>query len=93
MALSLIDGVERLEVYFGQFLPQFLVSLLAPLLIFAVIAWIDLPVAVVMLVAALVALSRRRSGTSMIPGNRLSTRTPTVPSPRSSWIRCKASPP
>jgi ABC-type multidrug transport system fused ATPase/permease subunit len=56
LALSLIDGVERLEVYFGQFLPQFLVSLLAPLLIFAVIAWIDLPVAVVMVVAALVAL-------------------------------------
>jgi ATP-binding cassette subfamily C protein CydCD len=56
LALSLIDGVERLEVYFGQFLPQFLVSLLAPLLIFAVIVWIDLPVAVVMLVAGLVAL-------------------------------------
>jgi ABC-type multidrug transport system fused ATPase/permease subunit len=56
LALSLIDGVERLEVYFGQFLPQFLVSLLAPVLIFAVIAWIDLPVAVVMVVAALVAL-------------------------------------
>src|SRR4051812_4322823 len=56
LALSLIDGVERLEVYFGQFLPQFMVSLLAPVLIFAVIAWIDLPVAVVMVVAALVAL-------------------------------------
>ena len=56
LALSLIDGVERLEVYFGQFLPQFLVSLLAPVLIFAVIAWIDLPVAVVMVAAALVAL-------------------------------------
>jgi len=56
LALSLIDGVERLEVYFGQFLPQFLVSLLAPVLIFAVIAWIDLPVAVVMVVASLVAL-------------------------------------
>jgi ATP-binding cassette subfamily C protein CydCD len=56
LALSLIDGVEQLEVYFGQFLPQFLVSLLAPLLIFAVIAWIDLPVALVMLGFALVAL-------------------------------------
>jgi ABC-type multidrug transport system fused ATPase/permease subunit len=56
LALSLIDGVERLEIYFGQFLPQFMVSLLAPVLIFAVIAWIDLPVAVVMLVAALIAL-------------------------------------
>ena len=52
LALSLIDGVERLEVYFGQFLPQFLVSLLAPVLIFAVIAWIDLPVALVMVAAA-----------------------------------------
>ena len=30
----------------ADFLPQFLVSLLAPVLIFAVIAWIDLPVAV-----------------------------------------------
>jgi ATP-binding cassette, subfamily B, bacterial len=56
LTLSLIDGVEQLEVYFGQFLPQFLISLLAPLLIFAVIAWIDLPVAVVMLAFALLAL-------------------------------------
>ena len=56
LALSLIDGVERLEVYFGQFLPQFMVSLLAPVLIFAVIAWIDLPVALVMVLAALFAL-------------------------------------
>src|SRR3954469_505712 len=67
LALSLIDGVERLEIYFGQFLPQFMVSLLAPVLIFAVIAWIDLPVAVVMLVAALIACLRRRFGTSTIP--------------------------
>ena len=56
LTLSLIDGVEQLETYFGQFLPQFLVALLSPLLIFAVVAFIDLPVALVMLAAAVVAL-------------------------------------
>ena len=56
LTLSLIEGVEQLEVYFGQFLAQFLISLLAPLLIFAVIAFLDLPVAAVMLAFALLAL-------------------------------------
>ena len=56
LTLSLVNGVEQLEVYFGQFLPQFLVSLLTPLLIFAVVAFIDLPVAAVMLGFALLAL-------------------------------------
>jgi ABC-type multidrug transport system fused ATPase/permease subunit len=56
LSLSLIDGVEQLEVYFGQFLPQFLISLLTPVLIFVAIAFIDLPVAAVMLAFALVAL-------------------------------------
>src|SRR4051812_2546333 len=48
LALSLIDGVEQLETYFGKFLPQFLISLLTPLLIFVAIAFIDLPVAATM---------------------------------------------
>jgi len=56
LTLSLIDGVEQLEVYFGQFLPQFLIALLTPILIFAAVAVIDLPVAAVMLAFALVAL-------------------------------------
>src|SRR5216683_1980223 len=56
ITLSLIDGVEQLETYFGQFLPQFLISLLTPLLIFAGVALIDLPVAAVMLGFAVVAL-------------------------------------
>lgn len=38
VTISLIDGVEQLEVYFGQYLPQLLVSLLTPLLIFACVA-------------------------------------------------------
>src|SRR5882724_4949641 len=56
LTLSLIDGVEQLETYFGQFLPQFLIAMLSPLMIFAVVAFIDLPVALVMLGFALVAL-------------------------------------
>ena len=56
LTLSMIDGVEQLETYFGQFLPQFLIALLSPLLIFAVVAFIDLPVALVMLAFALLAL-------------------------------------
>ncbi|MGE5202636.1 MAG: ABC transporter ATP-binding protein [Acidobacteriota bacterium] len=56
LTLSLIDGVEQLETYFGQFLPQFLISLLTPMLVFAAVAWIDLPVAGVMLAFALLAL-------------------------------------
>ncbi len=56
LTLSMIDGVEQLETYFGQFLPQFLIALLSPLLIFIVVAFIDLPVALVMLGFALVAL-------------------------------------
>ncbi len=56
MTLSLVDGVEQLEVYFGQYLPQLSVSLLTPLLIFACVAWLDLVVAAVMLGFALIAL-------------------------------------
>jgi len=56
LTLSMIDGVEQLETYFGQFLPQFMIALLSPLLIFAVVAFIDLPVAAVMLGFALLAL-------------------------------------
>src|SRR3546814_19837452 len=38
LTLSLIAGVEQLENYFRQFLPQFLLSLLPPVLILAGIA-------------------------------------------------------
>ena len=54
--LAMIDGVEQLEIYFGQYLPQLIVSAFTPLLIFGVVAFLDLPVALVMLTAALVTL-------------------------------------
>src|SRR5437764_2585889 len=54
--LSLVDGVEQLQSFFGQYLPQVCVAALTPLAIFAFIVWWDLPVATVMLIAALVTL-------------------------------------
>ncbi|HKA61944.1 MAG TPA: ABC transporter transmembrane domain-containing protein, partial [Methylomirabilota bacterium] len=51
--LSVVEGVQQLEVYFGQYLPQLFVSALTPLLIFAVVAAIDGPLAVVFLLAAI----------------------------------------
>ena len=54
--LSLVEGVQQLETYFGQYLPQLAVAALTPLLIFAFVAFLDLPVALVLLAAALVTL-------------------------------------
>ena len=56
VTLSLVDGVEQLETYFGQYIPQLTVSMLTPLLIFAFIAWLDFVVAAVVLVFAFIAL-------------------------------------
>ena len=54
--LAMIDGVEQLEVYFGQYLPQLFVAALTPVLIFAFVVFLDGPVALVMLAAALITL-------------------------------------
>jgi ATP-binding cassette subfamily C protein CydCD len=54
--LSLVEGVQQLEVYFGQYLPQLFVAALTPILIFGVVAAVDLPVAAVLLGAALLVL-------------------------------------
>ena len=43
--LTLIDGVEQLETYFGQYLPQLCVAALAPIGIFTFMAFLDLPLA------------------------------------------------
>jgi ATP-binding cassette subfamily C protein CydCD len=54
--VSVVDGVEQLETYFGQFLPQIVIATLTPVAVFMVVAWLDLPVALVLLTAALVTL-------------------------------------
>ena len=54
--LSMADGVERLEAFFGKYLPQFIVSALAPLLIFIFMAIIDLQIGFIFLGFALFTL-------------------------------------
>lgn len=54
--LSMVDGVEQLQSFFGQYLPQVTIAIAAPFAIFAFIAWWDVPVATVMLAAALFTL-------------------------------------
>ncbi len=53
---AIVEGIERLEVYFGKYLPQFFVAMLTPLVIFLVVGWVDWMVAWVYLLAALFTL-------------------------------------
>ncbi len=54
--LSIVDGVEQLQSFFGQFIPQLVIAAVAPFAIFGFIAIWDLPVATVLLAGALLAL-------------------------------------
>ena len=54
--LSMADGVERLEAFFGKYLPQFIVSALAPVFIFIFMAIIDLQIGFIFLGFALFTL-------------------------------------
>ena len=53
---AMVDGVEQLEIFFGQYLPQMFVAALTPLGVFACVAFLDLPVAAVLLGFALFTL-------------------------------------
>ncbi len=57
IAVTLTEGVEQLQTYFGQYLPQLAVAAMTPVAIFAFLAVLDLPVACVMLAAALLTLA------------------------------------
>ena len=53
---AMVDGVEQLETYFGQYLPQLFVAAVTPPAIFAFVAFLDLPVALVLVGFAVVTL-------------------------------------
>ena len=59
-----VEGVDQLETYFGAYLPQFFYAMTAPLTLFAVLAFVNLPCAAVLLCcvplipAAIVAVQR-----------------------------------
>lgn len=44
-----VDGVNQLETYFGAYLPQFFYSMLAPLTLFCVLSFVNLPSALILL--------------------------------------------
>ena len=56
VSATLVEGVEQLETYFGQYLPQFFTAALAPAGIFIFMAFLDLPTAGIYLGFALFAL-------------------------------------
>ncbi|MGI6018998.1 MAG: ABC transporter ATP-binding protein/permease [Marvinbryantia sp.] len=45
-----VEGVDQLETYFGAYLPQFFYALLAPLTLFVVLCFVNVPSAIVLLV-------------------------------------------
>ncbi len=45
-----VEGVEQLETYFGNFLPQFFYSMISPLILFLVVSFINIKVAVILFV-------------------------------------------
>ena len=45
-----VEGVDQLDTYFGAYLPQFFYAMLAPLTLFTVLCFINIPSAIVLLV-------------------------------------------
>ena len=44
-----VEGVDQLETYFGAYLPQFFYAVLAPLTLFCVLSFVNLPSALILL--------------------------------------------
>ena len=47
--MFLVDSVENLETFFGQYLPQLLVAVVAPIIIFAFVAFLDIQIGLIFL--------------------------------------------
>lgn len=45
-----VEGVEQLETYFGSYLPQFFYAMLAPVTLFVVLSFVNVPAAVILLI-------------------------------------------
>lgn len=45
-----VEGVDQLETYFGAYLPQFFYAMLAPLTLFIVLCFVNIPAALVLLI-------------------------------------------
>jgi ATP-binding cassette subfamily C protein CydCD len=51
--LALVEGVEQLDTFFGQYLPQLMVAALTPFIVFAFMAFLDVQTALIFLVFAI----------------------------------------
>ncbi len=56
LVLTLVEGIERLDVFFGQYLSQIIVSTIAPIAIFIYMATLDVYIAFVFLAFAILTL-------------------------------------
>ena len=56
VVLTIVEGIERLETFFGQYLSQIIVSAIAPIAIFAYMVTLDLYIALIFLMFAFLAL-------------------------------------
>lgn len=45
-----VEGVDQLETYFGQYIPQFFYSVIAPFTLFIILLFVNVPTAIVLLV-------------------------------------------
>ncbi|MDO5560987.1 MAG: ABC transporter ATP-binding protein/permease [Oscillospiraceae bacterium] len=45
-----VEGVDQLETYFGSYLPQFFYAMLAPVTLFVLLCFVNVPAAIVLLV-------------------------------------------
>ncbi len=56
IVISLVEGIERLETFFGQYLSQIIVSAIAPIAIFAYMVTLDIYIAFIFLAFAIFTL-------------------------------------
>jgi ATP-binding cassette subfamily C protein CydCD len=54
--LTLVDGVEQMETFYGLYLPQMVIAALTPIVIFGVMAFLDVQTAAIFLVFAILTL-------------------------------------
>ncbi len=57
VVLTLVEGIEQLETFFGQYLSQFIVSAIAPIAIFAYMVTLDLYIALIFLLFSVLTLA------------------------------------
>ena len=57
VVLTLVEGIERLETFFGQYLSQIIVCSIAPVVIFAYMVTLDVYIALIFLVFAFLTLA------------------------------------